>query len=139
VIEELTGTINVLKYKKNKLAPGQRIFTNAKGDSSFPGSAHILLSPDGRFLYTSNRAEQNKINTYDLQGDDNHLYKSQSSLGRGPRHFSIDPSGNWLICGNQNSDEIVIFKRDSTTGVLTDSQKRISLGKPVCIKWINLN
>jgi 6-phosphogluconolactonase len=38
--------------------------------------------------------------------------------------------------GNQNSDEIVVFKRNKKTGLLEDTQKRIGVGKPVCLKWI---
>ena len=60
----------------------------------------------------------------------------QSTLGKSPRNFSIDPTGKFLLCENQNSDEIVIFNRDVNTGLLADSGKRIVVGKPVCIKWV---
>lgn len=56
--------------------------------------------------------------------------------GEKPRNFNFDPTGNYLLVGNQNSDEIVIFKRDASTGLLSDSGQRIKVGKPVCIKWI---
>jgi 6-phosphogluconolactonase len=62
----------------------------------------------------------------------------QSTLGKTPRNFNFDPTGNFLLVANQNSDEIVIFKRDKETGLLTDSGKRIKVSKPVCLKWMPL-
>jgi 6-phosphogluconolactonase len=95
------------------------------------------LSADERFLYTSSRAEQNAINVYKKSGDNWQFVERVSSLGKAPRHFSLDPSNKFLLCANQNSNEIVIFNRNTSTGQLTDSGKRISTGKPVCLKWIN--
>jgi 6-phosphogluconolactonase len=65
------------------------------------------------------------------------LIGHQPSLGKIPRNFSIDPSGKFLLAANQDSDDIVIFKRNQQTGLLTDTGKRISVGKPVCLKWAN--
>ena len=139
VIEELTGTVSVYKYKKGKLEVKQRISTLPAGDTSFAGSADIHVSPDGKFLYASNRGDVNSIAIYQVNKKDGKLtlIGHQSTLGKTPRNFSIDPSGKFLLCENQNSDEIVIFKRDEQTGLLSDTGKRISVGKPVCIKWIS--
>ena len=60
----------------------------------------------------------------------------QPSLGIHPRNFSIDPTGNFLLVANRDSDEVVIFKVDKQTGQLEDTKKRIKVSKPVCIKWI---
>lgn len=60
----------------------------------------------------------------------------QSTLGKTPRNFNFDPTANYLLVANQQSDEIVIFKRDKETGLLTDSGKRVEVPTPVCIKWI---
>ena len=43
-----------------------------------------------------------------------------------------------LLVANQNSNEIVIFKRDKQTGLLEDTGKRIHISKPVCLKWMNV-
>ncbi|MGL6266362.1 MAG: lactonase family protein, partial [Chitinophagaceae bacterium] len=101
------------------------------------GSADIHLSADGRFLYASNRAESNTIAIYAVNSTDGKLSLNghQSTLGKGPRNFSITPDGNQLIVANQNSDEMVIFHRNVETGMLTDSGKRISVPTPVCIAW----
>ena len=62
----------------------------------------------------------------------------QSTLGKTPRNFNFDPSGNFLLAANQNSDEIVVFKVDKKTGLLSDTGKRIKVGNPVCVKWIKM-
>ncbi|MBS1655901.1 MAG: beta-propeller fold lactonase family protein, partial [Bacteroidetes bacterium] len=56
--------------------------------------------------------------------------------GRTPRNFNFDPSGNYLLVANQNSDDIVIFKRDKNTGLLTNTGKTIKVGNPVYLDWI---
>jgi 6-phosphogluconolactonase len=110
------------------------------GDTQFPGSADIHVSSDGKFLYASNRSNSNTIAIYSINKKGKlKLAGHQSTLGNGPRNFNFDPTGKFLLVGNQNSDEIVIFERNVATGLLKDSGKRIALGKPVCIKWIPVN
>ena len=55
------------------------------------------------------------------------------TLGKGPRNFDIDPTVNFLLVGHQFTNEVVIFKRNKTTGSLTDTGKRIPLCSPVCL------
>jgi 6-phosphogluconolactonase len=140
LVEELTGTVVFLKYRKGKLEAKQRISTMVTGDTLPPNSAFLQASPDGKFLYASNRGDVNSIAIYSInkKGKLTSL-GHQSTLGRTPRNFSIDPSGNYLLCENQNSDEIVVFRRDKKTGLLSDSGNRIKVGKPVCIKWASVN
>jgi len=103
-----------------------------KGDQ---GAAAIKISPDGKFLYGSNRGDANEISIYAIDKESGRLTLAgrQPTLGRGPRDFSIDPAGNYLLAANQNSDTIIIFKRDKKTGLLSDTRKKILLGKPVCL------
>ena len=48
----------------------------------------------------------------------------------------IDPSGQWLLAENQNSDTVVVMRIDATTGALTRTQSTIHVGKPVCIRIV---
>ena len=140
VIEELSGTVVTFNYQKDKLEIKQRISTMPANDTGFAGSADIHVSPDGKFLYASNRGESNTIAIFSVNKKNGTLalVGHQSTLGKTPRNFSIDPSGKFLLCENQNSDEIVIFKRDLKTGLLSDTGNRIAIGKPVCIKWTSI-
>ena len=116
-----------------------RYSTMPQGDMQFAGSADIHISPDGKFLYASNRGESNTIAIFKIKSKGKlKLIAHQSTLGKSPRNFSIDPSGNFLLIGNQNSDEIVVFNRNKKTGLLTDEGQRINVGKPVCLKWISI-
>ena len=62
----------------------------------------------------------------------------QSVLGKAPRNFIIDPTGNYLLVANQDSNNIVIFKRDKQTGLLKETQNQIKLPKPVCLQMIKI-
>lgn len=138
LVEELSGTVVAFNYDQGSLKDIQRISTMPAGDASYPGSADIHVSPDGQFLYASNRSTSNNLAIYRINQQDGKLtfVSHQSTLGKTPRNFNFDPSGDFLLVGNQDSDQIVIFKRNKETGLLTDTGKRIDVGKPVCLKWV---
>lgn len=138
LIEEMTGTVVAFKYKNSKLKKVQRISCMPMGDSSNAGSADIHVSPDGKFLYASNRGSSNTIAIFKVDRKNGMLtlVGHQSTLGKTPRNFNFDPAGNFLLVANQNSDNIVVFKVDKQTGLLTDTGNSITVGNPVCLKWI---
>jgi 6-phosphogluconolactonase len=140
LMEELTGSISAYRYKgKGQLELIQNISALPPDFIGAIGSADIHVSPDGKFLYASNRGESNTIAIFSINQQTGELVSTghQPVLGKTPRNFNFDPSGNFLLAANQNSDEVVIFKRDKQTGLLSDTGKRIEVGKPVCIKWIS--
>lgn len=138
LLEEMTGTVVCYKKIKGILQFQQRINALPGGFTGAIGSADIHVSPNGKFLYCSNRGDANSISIFSINQNDGKLtlIGHQPTLGKTPRNFNFDPSGNFLLVANQNSDEIVIFKIDKKTGLLTDTGKRINVGNPVCLKWI---
>jgi 6-phosphogluconolactonase len=138
LIEELTGTVVAYQHSNGKLTRIQRISAAKKDFTGFMGSADIHVSPDGKFLYCSNRGDANTITIFKINAATGKLtvIGYQSVLGKAPRNFSLDPSGNFLLVANQDSDNIIIFKRNKETGLLTDTGKKIEAGNPVCLKWI---
>ncbi len=142
LIEELTGTVSVFAVNKQNGALNsiQSISGAKPGFNEFMGSADIHLSPDGKFLYTSNRGDANDISIFSVNGTNGKLTYVTSApvLGKQPRNFCIDPSGNLLLAANQKTGEIVFFQRDKKTGRLTDSGKKILVPEPVCLKWVTL-
>jgi 6-phosphogluconolactonase len=50
-----------------------------------------------------------------------------------PRNFTISEDGNWVLVANQDSDNIVVFKRDKITGELTNTGNSIKVSMPVCL------
>lgn len=140
LLNELNGTINVFRYQSDngKMQPLQTISSVDSSFKGYAGSADIHLSADGKFLYASNRGDANNIAIFSVNERDGLLTNIgfQPVLGKAPRNFSIDPSGKFLLVANQDSDEIVVFNRDVNTGLLTESDKRILIPRPVCLKWV---
>ena len=139
LMEELTGTVVVYSYKNGQLKKQQRISALPEDFKGSFGSADIHVSPDNHFLYCSNRGSSNTISIFQINQANGKLtvVGQQSTIGKTPRNFNFDPSGNFLLVANQETDNIVIFKINKTTGLLTDTGKQISVPNPVCIKWIN--
>lgn len=134
-IEEIAGTISVYKYKKGKLGHIQDIVTHSDQYKDKFGSADIHISPDGKFLYASNRGEENNIAIFSIQKDGTlKTIGYQSTLGNHPRNFSLDPTGKFLIVANMNSGDIIVFKRNIITGLLTRVGTDIKVASPSCIK-----
>ncbi|RED26476.1 6-phosphogluconolactonase [Flavobacterium cutihirudinis] len=133
LVQELDGTLTTLSYDKTgnlKIIAETSILP--KGFTGGTGAAAIKISPDGQFLYLTDRVDANAISVYKiLKNGSLELVEQQSTLGKGPRDFAIDPTGNFLLVGHQYTNDIIIFKRDKTTGKLTDTGKRIELCSPV--------
>lgn len=134
-IEELSGTITAFKYASGKLDSIQRIFSYSKLQEEY-NSADIHISPDGRFLYASNRWDnENTIAIFSINKDDGKLtlIGHQSTYGDHPRNFTMDPTGNFLIVANQLTNNLVVFKRDNQTGLLSKTGTEIKVPNPSCL------
>ena len=137
LIEELSGTVAVYAYSNGKLKFLQRFATHPSDYKGAIGSADIHLSPDGKFLYASNRGEANTITIFLVAPDGRLQWKGyQSTNGIHPRNFMIDPTGNWLLVANRDTDNIVVFRRNKLTGLLRDSGNEIKLSNPVFLKMM---
>jgi 6-phosphogluconolactonase len=98
--------------------------------------ADIQISPDGRFLYGSNRGHDSIV-VFEIDPATGKL--SQVGFfpcgGKTPRNLALTPSGNHLFCANQNADRISIFERDVQTGTLNDTGQTIDVGTPMCVRF----
>lgn len=138
LVQELKGTVTMFRYMNGDLQPAQVISALPTGFKKPFTAADIHVSADGRFLYTSLRDSANLLTVFRINPANGSLARigHQSALGKTPRNFNLDPSGNYLLAANQNSDEIVVFRVNKKTGGLQDTGRRIAVGNPVCIKWI---
>ena len=99
-------------------------------------ASEIALSPDGRFIYSANRLHDT-ISVFAIGPDGRHrLIGEASSLGDYPRHFRIDPTGNFLHVCNQKSDSIATFRRDRDSGWLTFTGSYTPIGSPAVLTFI---
>ncbi|MDB5193303.1 MAG: lactonase family protein [Segetibacter sp.] len=138
LVQEIKGQITQFSYNNGTLKQLQNFTMVAEGSTKKIGAADIHISADGKFLYASNRGDYNEIVIYAVNPTTGKLSLKgrQSTLGKTPRNFAIDPSGNFLLVANQNSDEIVIFKRNQQTGLLTPTGTKIEVGNPVCLQFV---
>jgi len=136
VIEELTGTVDAFHYSNGKLTSIQHISSLPDGFKGDIGSADIHVSPNGKFLYASNRGDANSIVIYAInQATGKLTVKGFESTGiKTPRNFMIDPTGHWLLVANQGAKSVVLFKIDQQTGLLTATDKQLEIPTPVCLK-----
>ena len=134
LLQENDGTITTFRYSNGKLKKIQETSVVSKDFAGKIGAADIHISPDGKFLYATNRGTANDISIFKILKNGKLESKGQTStLGNGPRSFAIDPSGNFLLVAHQYTNDVVIFKRNKTTGSLADTGKKITLCSPVCL------
>jgi 6-phosphogluconolactonase len=97
-------------------------------------AAEVVIDGQGRFLYASNRGHDSiAVFAVDDRTGALTLVERHSSGGKAPRHFAIDPSGDWVLVANQETNNIVVFKRDRSSGMLKDTGKLYKVDKPVCL------
>lgn len=133
-IEELSGTVAAYSYQNGKLDSIQKIFSYAK-TQDFYASADIHISPDGLFLYASNREPENTISIFSINQTNGKLklVGHQSTGGKHPRNFTLDLTGNYLLVANAGTSNIVVFKRNVKTGLLTQTNNQIQVPSPSCL------
>lgn len=138
VIHELDGKVTAFRYEEGKLTPVQTVSTLPAAYKGVISGADIHVSPDGKFLYASNRGDLNNIVYYAIDAKTGKLLRKgqQSTGGKTPRNFVIDPSGNFLLAANQDTDNIVVFKRNQVTGAIKPTGEEISISMPVCLKML---
>jgi 6-phosphogluconolactonase len=133
LVQEIDGTVSVLGLKNGRLYLIQETTVDYK-KGIINRTADIHLSPDGNFLYVTNRGTANDITCFSVATNGKLTFRQQVSTGGdGPRNFAITPDGNYVFVANQNTDNIVIFKRDRITGHLANTGKQIKVGAPVCL------
>ena len=133
-IEEMSGNIVGYAYKNGQLSKIQSIMSNQKKADIY-SSADIHISPDGKFLYASNRVE-NTISMFKIAKNGIlTLLGHESTYGETPRNFNLDPTGNFLIVANQSSNNIVVFRRNTKTGFLTKLSDDTKVLHPPCLQF----
>jgi 6-phosphogluconolactonase len=137
LLTEMGSAVHVFDYDNGKLKEKQSVTILNTGFRGQTAGAAIKISPDGRFLYASNRLETNDISVYAIdQATGNLIFVQRAtSFGKNPRDFIIDPTGNFLILANQDSDNILVYKIDKASGQINRASADIVVGNPVCLKF----
>lgn len=135
IIGELSGNITVMALKEEgNLAPIQTISADSLHAA---GSADIHISPNGKYLYASNRLQGDGIAIFSIDKENGHLKKvGYQTTGTHPRNFAITPNGKFLLCACRDDNKIQIFHINPNNGMLHATGKEIHLSQPVCLKFI---
>ena len=138
---ELSSKLSVLRYDKTTgtFSLEQTVKTIPTAWTEHNGAAAIRISADDKFIYVSNRGH-NSLAQFKINESHNVDFVGfTSTYGDFPRDFDIDPSGKFLVCVNQNTDNGTLYARDEQTGALTCLQKDIPVPEGVCVCFTDLD
>ncbi|MGC1998472.1 MAG: lactonase family protein [Candidatus Acidiferrales bacterium] len=141
-INELKSSLTVYSYNASDgaMTPLQKISTlpnNFHGENT---AAEVVLDPTEKFLYASNRGDDNSIAVFAVDPKKGTLTAIEyvPTGGKTPRNFAIDPSGQWLLAANQDSNNIVTFRINAKSGRLTPAGKSIEVNSPTIVDFVPL-
>ncbi len=81
-------------------------------------AADIHLTPDGRFLYVSERT-RSTLGAFRVDGATGTLtYLASTPTEPQPRGFAIDPRGRYLVASGEKSETISVYSIDPASGAL---------------------
>lgn len=136
VVNELDSTVTAYRFDPatGVLAPFQLLTTLPDTFTDNSRAAEIAVSPDGRFVYASNRGHDS-IAIFAVEEGTGRLAHAgwQESGGETPRFFAIDPNYQRLLVANEDTDSIVSFEIDRSNGSLRRVGEPVQVGSPVCI------
>jgi len=143
VLNELTVSISVFDQSpvSGKLTPKQLVSTLPEGaDKTEMSCSEIRVSKDGKFIYCANRdlteAGRDSISVFSV-GIEGKITRIQT-IGAEvwiPRNLNLDPSGKWLLVAGQKSNNVPVFKVDTSTGKLSFTGNKIEVPKAMCIEF----
>jgi len=111
--------------------------TSTLPDDFFGAStaAAIVITPDGRFVYASNRG-QDGIAAFACAAPPRLIPIDHApARGRGPRFMTLDPDGRQLLVAYEHSDRIVAFAIDPRDGALMPAGFELVTPSPVSIAY----
>jgi len=138
VINELNATVTQVRITSaGRYEKVESFTTLPEGYEGTNKCADIHISPDGKFVYASNRGH-NSIAIFQVDSSSGSLQSvaHQSVYGDWPRNFSLSPDAEHLIVANRHSNNLVSFKRDNSTGLL-EYADQTEAPSPVCIIFQN--
>ena len=144
VVNEMACSITTFVWDaaKGKLSAQETILTlppDVEVQKGFT-AAEILVHPTGKFIYATLRGHDSvSVFTADTVSGKLQFLQNIPSGGKVPRGLGIDPTGRWLITGNQKTDNAVLFAIDVATGKLTATGRELKIGSPVDVKFIRAN
>ena len=141
LLNELDAQLMVYRWQNDSLTYLQTLVSTAVEDTANAdkGASAIRVSPDGRFVYTSNRGKANDLTIFAVQQGGLLKEVGHQPTGPHPRDFILDPTGQFLVVATRDDNRVSVFKRDIKTGLLTATGQSITLPKPVALIFAEKN
>lgn len=120
LLNELDSAIDVLSFDSiaGTLQPLQTISSLPPGFSGDPWASDLHLTPDGRFLYSSER-RSDTLAAFRIDPANGTLaLVGHVPTETQPRGFNITPDGRFLIAAGQRSHRLRLYEIDGATGSL---------------------
>jgi 6-phosphogluconolactonase len=139
VINELSAEMTALSWdaEKGVFQELNTLTTLPEGWSGRKWTAQVIVHPNGKFVYGSNRGSGTDSDDIVIYAIDQatgaiSLAGHAQTLGQVARNFNIEPSGKFLVCAHQDSDNVVVFSVNGETGALTPTGKQLTFTNAVC-------
>lgn len=140
LLNELDLSVSTFAYNSKKgeaklLEVTSALPKEVKDKEVFNSSAEILVHPNGKFIWSSNRGNDS-VSAFKLDAATGKLSFVEAEPVRGswPRNINMDPSSSWILAAGQFSNTVSVFKINQQTGELTFNTKNIvSVPSPLCI------
>lgn len=134
LITELSGEVLAFEYKNGNLD----LFQTIKADSlNAQGSGDIQITPNGRFIYASNRLKGDGVAIFEVDSLSGELESvGYQETGAHPRNMSISPNGKFILVACRDRNVIEVYEINQNTGLLTKKKSEMNISMPVCIKFI---
>lgn len=137
LINELGSSVMVFNVTaEGALEQFQAIKTTDENYTGKNQCAEVTLSNDGKYLYGSNRGENSIVVFKVNQGGSLSLAGRSSCGGDWPRNFILDPSGKFVISGNQKSGDIAVFRINPETGIPEGPVCKAAMKEPAFLEFI---
>ncbi|MEE4224168.1 lactonase family protein [Pseudomonas viridiflava] len=139
LVLEMSAQVVVFDYLDGGFKQTQILDMKNKGVDQKNGGGALHASPDGKFLYVTNRGEANQVVVFRIDPASGKLEEIQRRTveGKEPREFSFDPSGRFMLFANQKSNQIVTVRRDPQTGMVGETVQKLDVDAPSYVHFLS--
>ncbi|MFA0964587.1 lactonase family protein [Roseivirga sp. BDSF3-8] len=133
LVKEMGGELEVLDVdEKGHLSHRENYKLYGESYNGKNQAAEVRISPDGKYVYVSNRSRADTISSFSVNEDGTLTpVEIVASGGDTPRNFILSPNGTYLLAAHQDSHTIVVFTRNPETGTLSPTGETYRSGSPV--------
>jgi 6-phosphogluconolactonase len=136
LINETNSTMMAFDVDAGTLAPKQTVSTLPSGFTGMNTGAEVLVHPDGRSVYGSNRGDDSIVHFHIDANGTLSLVGHTKTGGVQPRSFGLSPDGSLLIVANQTTGNLVAMRIDAQTGALTSLGEVAQVPTPEYVGFI---